>query len=97
MPSFQPIEPFWAHGKRYVSLNFKLKHKDLGSLGTAPKGLLRGLGVEGDKKGRGLGWKPANCANLVRHAIGEMNAWVEKYGGGKFTGTIGNLAAVDFG
>ena len=27
MPSFQPIEPFWAHGKRYVSLNFKLKHK----------------------------------------------------------------------
>ena len=53
--------------------------------------------MEGDKKGRGLGWKPANCANLVRHAIGEMNAWVEKYGGGKFTGTIGNLAAVDFG
>ena len=21
MPSFQPIEPFWAHGKRYVSVN----------------------------------------------------------------------------
>ena len=22
MPSFQPIELFWAHGKRHVSLNF---------------------------------------------------------------------------
>ena len=46
-------------------------------------------------KGRGSGWKPANCANLVRHAIGEMNAWIEKYGGRKLTGTVGNLAVVD--
>ena len=27
MPSFRPIELFWAHGKRYVSLNFQLKRK----------------------------------------------------------------------
>ena len=30
------------------------------------------------------------------HAIGEMDARVEKYGGGKLTGIIGNLAVVDF-
>ncbi|CAB1117802.1 unnamed protein product [Ectocarpus sp. CCAP 1310/34] len=27
MPSFQPIELFWQHGKQYVSLNFELKRK----------------------------------------------------------------------
>ena len=47
-------------------------------------------------KGQEGGWKPANFANLVRHSIGEMNAWIEKYGGGKLSGTIGNLVVVDF-
>ncbi|CAN0419128.1 unnamed protein product [Ectocarpus fasciculatus] len=27
MPSFQPIELFWQHGKQYVSLSFELKRK----------------------------------------------------------------------
>ncbi|CAB1111045.1 unnamed protein product [Ectocarpus sp. CCAP 1310/34] len=27
MPSFQPIELFWQHGKQYASLNFELKRK----------------------------------------------------------------------
>ena len=27
MPSFQPIELLWAHGKRHVGINFQLKRK----------------------------------------------------------------------
>ena len=92
MPSFQPIELFWAHGKRYVSLNFQLKRK----MSEVWEQLRKGFYGDSEWKGQEGGWKPANCANLVRHAIGEMNAWIEKYGGGKLSGTIGNLVVVDF-
>ncbi|CAM9976181.1 unnamed protein product [Ectocarpus sp. 8 AP-2014] len=90
MPSFQPIELFWQHGKQYVSLNFELKRKMREVWVQIRKGWY------GDKEwpGQEGGWKAANCSKLVDHAIGEMNKWV-KDRDGVLSGTIGNLNKPD--
>ena len=72
MPSFQPIELFWQHGKQYVSFKFET--------GRTIKQVWEQirLGWYGDPSWAGQpgGWKPANCGNLVKHAIGEMDKWI---------------------
>ncbi|CAM9672000.1 unnamed protein product [Ectocarpus fasciculatus] len=90
MPSFQPIELFWQHGKQYVSLNFELKRKMREVWVQIRKGWY------GDKEwpGQEGGWKAANCSKLVDHAIGEMNKWV-KDRDRVLSGTIGNLNKPD--
>ncbi|CAB1103515.1 unnamed protein product [Ectocarpus sp. CCAP 1310/34] len=90
MPSFQPIELFWQHGKQYVSLNFELKRKMREVWVQIRKGWY------GDKEwpGQEGGWKAADCSKLVDHAIGEMNKWV-KDRDGVLSGTIGSLEKPD--
>ena len=60
MPSFQPIELFWKHGKQYVSFKFET--------GRTIKRVWEQirLGWYGDPSWAGQpgGWKPANCGNL---------------------------------
>ena len=62
MPSFQPIELFWQHGKQYVSFKFET--------GRTIKQVWEQirLGWYGDPSWAGQpgGWKPANCGNLVQ-------------------------------
>lgn len=68
MPSFQPIELFWQHGKHYVSFNYHTKRNMVEVWQQVRKGWY-GEGQDG-------GWKPANCGKLVEHAIKEMDKWV---------------------
>lgn len=73
MPSFQPIELFWQHGKHYVSFNYATKRtmKDVYvQIREGWYGNPKWTGQEG-------GWKEANCQRLVRHAIGNMNEWIK--------------------
>ncbi|CAN0312171.1 unnamed protein product [Ectocarpus sp. 4 AP-2014] len=72
MPSFQPIELFWQHGKQYVSFNFKTKRTMAEVWAQVRKGWYGDLTWEGQKGG----WKPADCSKLVAHAVKEMNKWV---------------------
>ncbi|CAB1106130.1 unnamed protein product [Ectocarpus sp. CCAP 1310/34] len=90
MPSFQPIELFWQHGKQYVSLKFELKRKMREVWVPIRKGWY------GDKEwpGQEGGWKAANCSKLVDHALREMNKWV-KDRDGVLSGTIGSLIKPD--
>ncbi|CAB1121123.1 unnamed protein product [Ectocarpus sp. CCAP 1310/34] len=90
MPSFQPIEIFWQHGKQHVSLNFELKREMREVWVQIRKGWY------GDKEwpGQEGGWKAADCSKLVDHAIGEMNKWV-KDRDGVLSGTIGSLEKPD--
>lgn len=74
MPSFQPIELFWQHGKHYVSMMYKGKRnmKDVHSQ------MRKGWYGDPTWDGQEGGWKPADCSQLVRHAIDQMNDWVSK-------------------
>lgn len=73
MPSFQPIELFWQHGKQYVSFNYKTGRKMVEVWEQVRKGWY-GDAEWGGQEG---GWKPADCGKLVEHAIKEMDRWVE--------------------
>ncbi|CAB1120820.1 unnamed protein product [Ectocarpus sp. CCAP 1310/34] len=86
MPTFQPIELFWQHGKQYVSIHFE-KGRNMLDVGKQTR-----LGWYGDPEwdGQEGGWKAANCGKLVEHAIGKMNEWIGLYGG-NLSGTIGSL------
>lgn len=74
MPSFQPIELFWQHGKHYISMMYKGKQnmKDVHSQ------MRKGWYGDPTWDGQVGGWKPADCAQLVRHAINQMNDWARK-------------------
>ena len=65
MSPFQPIELFWAHGKGYISLNFELR-----KMSELWEQLRKGFYGDLEWTGQERDWKLANCANLVRHAIG---------------------------
>lgn len=86
MPTFQPIELFWQHGKHYVSIHFE-KGRNMLDVWKQIR-----LGWYGDPEwdGQEGGWKAANCGKLVEHAIGKMNEWIGLYGG-NLSGTIGSL------
>lgn len=86
MPTFQPIELFWQHGKHYVSIHFE-KGRNMLDVWRQIR-----LGWYGDPKwgGQKGGWKAADCGKLVEHAIGKMNEWISLYGG-NLSGTIGSL------
>ena len=72
MPSFQPIELFWQHGKQYVSFKF-----ETGGTIKQVWEQIRFCWYGGPSwAGQPGGWKPANCGNLVKHAIGEMDKWI---------------------
>ena len=85
MPSFQPIELFWAYGKRYVSLKFDRNRK----LNEVYDQIRQGWYGNKDWPVQQGGWKPANCEGFVRHAIQEMNAWIAD--DTVLHGTIGSL------
>ena len=74
IPSFQPIELFWQHGKHYVSMMYKGKRtmKDVRSQ------MRKSWYGDPIRDGQEGGWKPTDCAQLVRHAIDQMNDWVSK-------------------
>ncbi|CAB1108333.1 unnamed protein product [Ectocarpus sp. CCAP 1310/34] len=86
MPTFQPIELFWQHGKHYVSIHFE-KGRNMLDVWKQIR-----LGWYGDPEwdGQERGWKAANCGKLVQHAIGKMDEWIGLYGG-NLSGTIGSL------
>lgn len=89
MPSFQPIELFWAHGKNYVSKQF---HKDR-KLHEVYHQIRQGWYGNKDWPGQEGGWKEANCEGCVRHAIEEMNAWIKE--DTVLNGSIGSLVIPD--
>ncbi|CAB1118710.1 unnamed protein product [Ectocarpus sp. CCAP 1310/34] len=86
MPTFQPIELFWQHGKHYVSIHFE-KGRTMLDVWRRIR-----LGWYGNPEwdGQEGGWKTANCGKLVEHAIGKKNEWIGLYGG-SLSGTIGSL------
>ena len=90
MPSFQPIELFWQHGKQYVSLNFELGRK----MHEVWRQIRKGWYGDKDWKGKEGGWQAADCSKLVAHAIGEVNKWIAARGG-SLRGTIGALEVSD--
>ena len=71
MPTFQPIEPFWKHGKQYVSFSFETKRNMAQVWEQVRKGWYGDSTWEGQE-----GRKAANCSKLVVHAIKEMDKWV---------------------
>ncbi|CAN0594969.1 unnamed protein product, partial [Laminaria digitata] len=72
MPTFQPIELFWQHGKQYVSFNFETKR----NMAQVWEQVRKGWYGDRGWKGQEGGWKAANCSKLVKHAIKEMDKWV---------------------
>lgn len=86
MPTFQPIELFWQHGKQYVSLNFELKR----NMQEVWVQIRKGWYGDAEWAGQKGGWKAADCSKLVAHEIGEMNKWIEKRDS-VLSGTIGAL------
>lgn len=74
MPTFQPIELFWQHGKQYVSFNFETKRKNMAQVWEQVRKGCYGDSTWGGQKG---GWKAANCSKLVENAIKEMDRWVK--------------------
>ena len=74
MPSFQPIELFWQHGKQYVSFRCTAMRR----IDDVWDQIRKGWYGDPEWDGQTGGWKPANCAKLVEHTIKEMDKWIRK-------------------
>ena len=89
MPTFQPIELFWQHGKAYVSINFQ-KGRTMAEVWERIRlGLVRLPGM--DRAGGGVE-SSRLFGKFVEHAFGKMNEWISLYGG-NLSDTVGSLVS----
>ncbi|CAB1100446.1 unnamed protein product [Ectocarpus sp. CCAP 1310/34] len=86
MPSLQPIELFWQHGKQYVSVTFELKRKMREVWVQIVK---VGTGTRNGQARRG-GRRQPILRSWLNTPLGRLIKWV-KDRDGVLSGTIGNL------
>lgn len=74
MPSFDPIELFWQHGKQFVSLRYTTMRR-IDELWDQVS--VKGWQGDPEWDGETGAWKPADFTKLVAHAFEEIHTWIQ--------------------